>query len=407
MSLLKQALLCLVIVALAAGGWYAYRNPATIGLARQAADEAGPHGEGGRPRRGGADRIPGLMGQGGAVNVITAAVEADERGETLTALGTAKAARSVTVFPQVTGVVTEIPFTPGAPVEAGAVLVHLDDDEQQVALDRARVALTQAEDKLARARSLAESKTIAEVALTEADAAVQMAEIEVRAAEIALSRRSVTAPFAGVTGLSDVSVGDLVQTSTEITMLDDLATIRVGFEVPERWAGRIAQDQPITATAQGLPGSEFSGRIAAIDNRIDETTRTLRVEAELHNEGQDLKAGMAITVKLAFESDKQLTVPTLSVQWDREGSYVWKVVEGAARRADIAIVRRESGTVVVEGEIEAGDRVVVEGIQRLREGAEVVDVGVEPTLTDDSGESPEPDVEPAVSGAGNPQRARS
>jgi RND family efflux transporter MFP subunit len=283
----------------------------------------------------------------------------------------------------------------------------LEDDEQQVALDRARVALAQAQDKLERARTLAESKTIAEVALTEAETAVQLAEIEVRAAEIALERRSVTAPFAGITGLTDLSVGDLVQTSTPITMIDDLATIRVGFEVPERWAGRIAQDQAITATAQGRPGSALSGRIAAIDNRIDETTRTLRVEAELDNQGQDLKAGMAITVMLAFGSDERLTVPTLSIQWDREGSFVWKIVDEAARRADIAIIRRASGTVIVEGEIEAGDRVVVEGIQRLREGAQVVDVGLEPTILEESGASPEREVEPAVSGAGNPQRARS
>jgi len=406
MSLSKQALLCLVIIVLAAGGWYVYQNPQTIGLAGETAIGPGPGAEAGA-RGGGGNRIPGLMAAGGAVNVITAAVEADETGETLSALGTAKAARSVTIFPQVTGVVTDIAFTPGEPVEAGAVLVRLEADEQQVALERARVALTQAKDKLERARALAKSATIAEVALTDAEAAVQLAEIEVRAADIALERRKVTAPFTGVTGLSDVSVGDLVQTSTPITMLDDLATIRVAFEVPERWAGRIVQDQPITATAQGLPGSELSGRIAAIDNRIDETTRTLRVEAELDNQGQDLKAGMAIAVMLAFASDEQLTVPTLSVQWDREGSYVWKVVDGAARRADVAIVRRESGTVIVEGEIEAGDRVVVEGIQRLREGAEVVDVGVEPTIREEPGASPERDVEPAVSGAGNPQRARS
>jgi len=116
---------------------------------------------------------------------------------------------------------------------------------------------------------------------------------------------------------------------------------------------------------------------------------------------------MAIAVMLAFASGEQLSVPTLSVQWDREGSYVWKVVDGAARRADVTIVRRESGTVIVEGEIEAGDRVVEEGIQRLREGAEVVDVGVEPTILEKTGAAPERDVEPAVSGAGNPQRARS
>src|SRR5688572_18942269 len=107
MSLVKQALLCLVLVALAAGGWYAYQNRQTIGLASETAGEAGQRRDDGRRGGGGGNRIPGLMGTGGAVNVITAAVEADQSGETLTALGTAKAARSVTVFPQVTGVVTD------------------------------------------------------------------------------------------------------------------------------------------------------------------------------------------------------------------------------------------------------------------------------------------------------------
>jgi RND family efflux transporter MFP subunit len=346
------------------------------------------------------------MGAGGAVNVITAPVATDQAGETLTALGTAKAARSVTIFPQVTGIVEEIAFTPGGPVDADETLIRLEADEQRVARDRARVALQQAEDALARSRTLAESKTISDVALSEAETAVQLAEIEVRTAEIELDRRRIEAPFAGVTGLSDISVGDLVTTSTAITTLDDLSTIRVGFEVPERWAGRIAQGQTIAATAQSLPGLEFVGTISAIDNRVDDTTRTLLVEAELANEGDALKAGMAINVELSFESDEQLAVPTLSIQWDRDGSFVWKVVEGSARRADVAIIRRESGIVIVEGEIEAGDRVVVEGIQRLREGAAVVDVGVQPAIADET-TAPDERTEPAVSGARAPQRTRS
>ena len=157
------------------------------------------------------------------------------------------------------------------------------------------------------------------------------------------------APFAGITGLTDISVGDLVSNATEITTLDDLSTLRVDFEVPERWAERIAQDQAIEATAQALPGAEFPGRITGIDNRIDETTRTLRLEAELANEGQALKTGMAVTVELHFESDSQLAVPTLAVQWDRRGSFVWKIAEGAARRADVTIIRRQSGMVIVRG----------------------------------------------------------
>src|SRR5687767_12524008 len=110
MSLPKQLLVCLMLVAAAAAGWYAYRNPDMIGLARESATEAAP----GEARGAGqGNRIPGLLGSGGAVNVITTPVILDEGGDTIVALGTAKAVRSVTLFPQVTGVVTEVLFQAG------------------------------------------------------------------------------------------------------------------------------------------------------------------------------------------------------------------------------------------------------------------------------------------------------
>jgi RND family efflux transporter MFP subunit len=407
MSLLKQAVLCLVLFAAAGAGWYLYQNPEMAGLAREASSGreagAGAQAAGQAPGRpaGGGNRIPGLMSGGGVVNVITAPVETDAGGETITALGTAEAVRSVTLFPQVTGIVTEVLFTPGQAVSAGAVLLRLQDDEQQVAVDRARVSLKQAEDALARAQTLAKSKTITAVALSEAETAAQLAEIEVRTAAIELERRSINAPFAGVTGMTELSLGDLVTSSTEITTLEDTASVRVAFEVPERWAGRLIPDQPIAATAQALPGSEFSGRIVGVDNRVDAATRTLRLEAELANERHALKTGMAINVTLNFDTAQQLAVPTLSVQWDRRGSFVWKVVDGAARRADAAILRRESGIVLVQGDLQAGDLVVVEGIQRLREGAKVADVSVQPASADEpllrDAIPPAPDNPPAVS----------
>jgi RND family efflux transporter MFP subunit len=222
------------------------------------------------------------------------------------------------------------------------------------------------------------------VRLADAATAAELAEIEVRSAEVALARRTVTAPFAGVTGLTDLSVGDLVASSAAITTLDDLSTVRVGFEVPERWASRIALGQSISATVQALPGVPFAGTISAVDNRVDETARTLRVEAALANEGRSLKAGMAVTVQLEFETDAQLVVPSASVQWDRTGSYVWKVVDSAARRVDTTIVRRQTGVISLTGDIAAGDRVVVEGIQGLREGALVAEVNQTPTIVDDT-----------------------
>ena len=404
MSVLKQVLVCLVLIAAAAVGWYAYQNPHIVGFAREAAGSAKVATE-----ASGGGGIPGLL-SGNAVNVITAPVKLDEGGETVAALGTAKAARSVTLYPEVSGIVAEVLFRPGEQIGEGAPLLRLQDDEQRVAVDRANVALKQARSTLERSQALAKSKTISTVALSDAETAVALAEIELRGAEIELRRRTISAPFAGVIGLTDVSRGDYVTTSLPIATLDDLSTVRIGFEVPERWAGRIAEGHPIAATAQALPGAEFAGRIAAIDNRIDATTRTLRLEAELANEGRALKAGMAIGVGLTFETDQELMVPSLAVQWDRSGSFVWKVADGAARRADVAIVRRHSGVVTVRGELTTDDRVVVEGTQRLREGARVADVTELPGILEsapDEDAAPGDAGAPAMSGAGAPQRARS
>ncbi len=384
MSPLKQVALSLLLVAAAGAGWYVYSNPAFVGLAQgtaaDTAERTGPPGAAAQPGRGG-NRIPGLIGRGRGVNVIAASVEVDAGGETVMALGTAKAVRSVTIYPQVTGIVSDVLFRPGSAVAAGEPLVRLEDDEQRVAADKARVALRQAEATLERSRALAQSRTISDAALLEAETEAQLAAIEVRSAEIELRRRTLTAPFAGVTGLTDISVGDLVTPTTIITKLDDLSTMRIDFEVPERWAERLERGHPIVATAQGLPGSEFAGEITGIDNRIDETTRTLRLEAELANEDRTLRAGMAITVELTFETDEDLAVPSLAVQWDRGGSFVWTIVDGAARRSDIAIIRRESGVVIVRGELAAGDRVVVEGVQRLRDGAMVNEVDETPAIS--------------------------
>lgn len=401
MSFWKQAILSLVLVAAAASGWYVYRHPAVVGLGGETASADRAGGQAGRQ-----NRIPGLIG-GGAVNVVTAPVETDEAGDTVNALGTAMAARSVVLYPRVSGIVADIMFKPGQKVEAGAPLLRLDDDEEQANADRARIEYAQARAGFERSKSLAQSKTISNVALSDAEMTAQLAENQVRIAEIAVSRRLVTAPFAGVVGLTDISVGDLVSNTTAITTLDDLSTVRVAFEVPERWSAGMVEGKPITARAQGLPGSEFSGEVSGIDNHVDETTRTLKLEAELANTEGLLKAGMAVAVTLTFDSKEELAVPSLAVQWDRNGSFVWKVVDGAARRADVAIVRRHSGVVVVKGGVAAGDRVVVEGLLRLREGAKVNEVDETPAIVDETAPDGAEGEAPTVSGAGAAARTRS
>ncbi len=372
MSATKQIVLSLVIVLIAAAGWYAYDKglifaKPTAGVA----GAAGPGGGSGAPQRGGAG------GGRGAALVVTAPVGVDDTGIDVSAIGTVAAAQEVTLYPQDSGIVTAISFTPGTKVEKGQTLIQLDDTDQQVAVDKAKITLDAAQSALDRAVQLAKSNNITTVALTDAKTAQQTAQINLQSAQNDFAKRAIKAPFAGTMGLSDISVGDLVSSSKAIGTLVDMSKATVAFDIPERASGLVAIGQPISATTTALAGQVFKGAISAVDSRVDPVARTLRVEATLPNNADVLKPGMALLVAMSFPGEPHPSVPSLAVQWDRGGSYVWKVDGDVVHRVAVQILGRRSGAVVVSGELAENDQVVVEGLQRVREGSQVTVAGAD------------------------------
>ena len=112
--------------------------------------------------------------------------------------------------------------------------------------------------------------------------------------------------------------------------------------------------------------------IDLIDTRIDAASRTLRVEATLPNEQGRLIAGMTFSVEVRIPGEKLPVIPGLAIQWDRSGAFVWALTaDNTARRVGVTIRRRENDTVAVEADLKEGDRVVIEGMQTIREGAAV------------------------------------
>ena len=386
MSILRQLLLSLILVAVVGGGWLFYQRPAFVfGTPETVGDATRPAGPGGAP--GGR---PGGVGQ---TLVVTVEVGTDDSATEVRAIGTAAAARSVTIYPQVTGIVTDIAFSPGATVERGQTLLALDAADQQVALDRANIALDAARETLDRSERLEKTGNVTASVLSDARKAVQQAEIDVRMAELDLAKRTIRAPFDGVIGLTDVTVGDLVTSQTAIATVADMSSVTVAFDVPERVVGKIAKGEPISAMAAALPGATFAGTVSAIDNRIDPATRTMKVEATLPNEAADLKPGMTVTTDLNVAGEIRPAVPSLAIQWDRKGSFVWKMDGDTVHRVGVQIVARRSGVVTVAGDLAPGDEVVVEGVLRLREGATVVRAGGPP------GAAPDESAPEAVSGS--------
>ncbi|WP_185983562.1 efflux RND transporter periplasmic adaptor subunit [Aureimonas mangrovi] len=295
---------------------------------------------------------------------------ADVTRDRLQAIGTGEARRTVAIYPDATGIITSVAFRPGEEVEEGEILATLENDAQILAVDRARIALQAARDQAQRFEALASSVTAVQVA--DARRAVDTANLDLRAAEIELGKRTITAPIAGRVGLSPLEVGALVGSQTLIATIDDREQLKVVFNAPEAFVSEIAVGDSLSATPTARTGRVYDGQISALDSRIDEASRTLRTEALIDNSADDLRPGMSFTVDIGFAGNAYVSVLPLAIQWERSGSFVWVVTDGTVSKAPVQIIERNVERVLVASDVlAAGDAVVVEGTQQLREGQAV------------------------------------
>ena len=340
---------------------------------------------------------PGGFSGGGPTAVIAAEVEAAPLRDRVSAIGTGAARRSVVLQPEVSGRVVAIEVEPGGRVQAGTVIARLDAQAETIARDRAVLMLDEAIDTADRLERLRVSGTATAVQIREADLAVRTAELALREAEFNLSRRVISAPIDGWIGLIDAEIGDQIGPGTQVARIDDRAVLLVDFRVPERFVGQIAPGDALRVAPLARRDAPIEGQIRAIDSRVDEGGRNLRIRAEIPNVDDNLRAGMAFAIEMDFTGADHPAVDPLAIQWSNEGAFVWVVRDGRAVRIDVRIVQRSNGKVLVAGDIEPGETVVLEGVQTLRDGTEVA-----PRSRDTSpGERTEADVqasaEPAAS----------
>jgi RND family efflux transporter MFP subunit len=324
--------------------------------------QAKPGGNADKPRRG--------QNFGGPITVVVQPATEGKVNDRLNAIGDGDAIRSVAVTPLVSGQIAEMMVRPGQQIKGGDIIARLDDDVEKIAVAKAKVALQSAEDKLTRNEDL--KKIISRADLQDAQSAVETARLAMSEAQLNLERRAVRSPFGGVAGIVNVSSGDYVTVSTPIVTVDDRSRLLIDFWVPERFTGLIREGQEVQANPIARPGKSFSGKISAIDNRIDIASRTLHIQAEIPNEGDQLRAGQSFEVVLNLGGDSWPAVAPLAIQWDSNGSFVWRITkEKKAERVAAVVIERNPDKVLVDAKIRPGDLIAVEGLQRLRNGAEV------------------------------------
>lgn len=393
----------ILLVALAGGGYWAWQK---FG--------AGPEAS---PARMGMGMRGGFMLE--AVPVSVQRLELGEFTRTLKALGTVTAWNSAEVTSQVSGILREVLFAEGQEVKQGQVLAQLDDRSYQAALLQAegalqetRAQLQQAEHDLRRYQGLIKDESIARQTLEQQQAEVsqlrgtlKVREAQRDAARLDVEYSRITAPIDGRLGLRAVDVGNNVAAgSTVLATITQQQPIAVTFTLAEQHVPELVQalasGHPLTVEAWSRDEQRMlaEGVFDSMDNQVDVSTGTVRLKARFTNADQQLFPQQFVNVRLRLAVyEDVLKVPNDALLFGNQGRFVWVVDD--EQKAQMRLVTLGQGdaefTLVSEG-LNAGERVVIEGVDRLKDGSKVEVIRADG--------SSEPAVKPDVRPAGRPAK---
>ncbi|MGB4859859.1 MAG: efflux RND transporter periplasmic adaptor subunit [Dokdonella sp.] len=294
--------------------------------------------------------------------------------DTLEAVGTAKARESVVLTAKITETVRKINFGDGERVNAGDVLVELTSGQQVAGLAEAQAMAVDSTSQYKRLQDLVSKGTISKSVFDTAKASRDSNAARVNALRAQLSDRVVTAPFSGVLGLRQVSLGALVTPGTVITTLDDISSIRFDFPIAEVHLAALTPGHEIIAHSVAFPASKFRGTVKSLDSRIDPVTRSVLVRAEIPNPDGLLRGGMLLTAQVLQPERQTLVLPEIAVTQVGLESSVFRVkADDTVEQVNVKLGARRRGEVeIVEG-VKAGDSIVIEGTVRLRDGSRIVE----------------------------------
>ncbi|QTD44202.1 efflux RND transporter periplasmic adaptor subunit [Ottowia testudinis] len=354
------------LVALAAGAWWWQRGGgAGASPARAPAAASAPRG-----------------GGGGSVAVESAVVRSQPLAEDVSAVGSLRSRQGTVVRAEVSGRVTQINFRDGQRVRRGQLLVQLDDRLQQAQIQQAQAELSIARANHKRNSELVAQGFISQRGVDESAAAVKVAQAKAELARATAARLRVLAPFDGVAGLRNISVGDYLKEGSDIVNLEDMNAMYVDFRLPERLQSRVRPGQTARVQVEALPDRAFAAVVQAVDPQIDANGRSLSVRGCIDNRLLQLRPGMFARVGTRLGDDRQaLMIPEEAIVSQGGRQTVIRLLRGAGagdqaawttQRVDVDTGTRLGGQVEILRGLAEGERIVTAGQQRIqRDGSTV------------------------------------
>lgn len=318
------------------------------------------------------------MAQKGAkrpTSVIAAPVKMTSFADQVEALGTTKSNEMAVITADTAEKVTAIHFTEGQEVKKGDLLITLAKGEEDADLKSAQAQLSEAQSAYNRAKELQSSNALSKATLEERLATLRQRRAAVAAVSARLNKRAITAPFDGVLGLREVSVGTLVQPGNVITTLDDISVIKVDFDVPSVFLPALSTGLKVIGKVEAFGERQFTGEVQTINTQVDPVTRTLKVRAIIPNEDRALKPGLLMTINLHKNQRQALVIPeeALIKRSDKNFVYLVETTNGKtiAKETEIKIGSRNPGEIEVLSGLNESDKIITHGIVKLQNGAEI------------------------------------
>lgn len=330
--------------------------------------------------------------------VTTVVAQKETWPSTLSVIGTAAAIEGVTVSADLPGTIDKIHFESGQWAHEGDILVELDTRQE-----RAQLASLEAQRDLAhinygRAQELVKAGVISRSDYDTADSQQKATEAQVGDIRAAIARKTIHAPFSGLLGIRQVSLGQYLAAGQAIVSLQSLSPIYVNFGIPQQDTPKVIPGHVLRVTNGDLPGMAFTGRITALDSVISEQTRNIQVQATVTNKENKLRPGMFVQVELPLGQPRQVVpLPASAINYAPYGDSVFIVVQmkdakgnsyRGVRQQVVKVEGSRGDQVAITSGINPGEEVVSSGVFRLRNGAPVL---VNNTVKPENSASPKPE----------------
>lgn len=302
------------------------------------------------------------------VSVKTVVIALADFKDAVEAIGTSRANEQVLITSKYSDLVDDISFHDGDSVKKGDILVRLNSQEEAAKVKELQANLAESVAQLNRFQGLFAQKATSKSLVDQQEAKTKAIAAQLLSAKIKLDDLTIKAPFSGILGFREISLGALVNVGDVITSLDDLSIIKVDFSIPERYLNTIAVGQRIEATNTAYRSQIFVGKVTSLDSRIDPATRTLKVRAEIANDDRKLRAGMLLNLQVVRNIEKVLQLPESAIIPIEDEHFVFVIEDGKAVKKSLQIGRRYHGYIEVLDGLDNNSEVVVEGALKLSNG---------------------------------------